>query len=237
MVQDETPPADPGEKGKPQIKPCRGTLKATDRSDFRKQTVSYKLVESEKRSTLLRMSNPFRLLLLWLLSLAVAMAASQTGEQKPANLPQITAYNLEKTKVSLPADFSSSLNLVILFFDQDQYKNAESWIPANAQITTPKQDLHYYLLPIFSRQNFLYRWWMNSSMRSSTQDTSRWKWTVPLYLNKQRFMQKMDIHSDHEITVLLVDKTGKILWRDAGPFMPEKKASLENAINASISVH
>lgn len=165
------------------------------------------------------------------------MGSAQTGEQKPVNFPQITAYNLEKAKISLPQDFSSPVNLLVLFFDQDQYRDAQSWIPGMAQPNGAKQELHCYLLPIFSRQNFLYRWWMNSSMRSSTPDTSRWKWTIPLYLNKQRFMDKVNIHSDHEITVLLVDKAGKILWRASGPLTPEKKAALGNAVNESTTGH
>jgi ATP10 protein len=161
----------------------------------------------------------------------IAAAVAQATEQKSISLPQITAYNLEKTKVSLPTGFAAPVNLLILFFDQDRREDAQSWVPATTQLSGVKQNLQYYLLPVFSRENLLYRWWMNSSMRSSTPDSTTWKWTVPLYLNKQKFMESLDIHSEHEVTLLLVDKEGKVLWRSSGPFTQEKKTSLIAALS------
>lgn len=177
------------------------------------------------------MSKYFRFLLPWFALLTLAATASQTVEQKPVSLPEVSAYNLEKTKVVLPSGFSSPLNLLVLFFDQDQRKDALSWLPVAAQAANGRPNMHAYLMPVYSRQNLLYRWWMNSSMRSSTPDTSTWKWTVPLYLNKQDFKQRLSIHSEKEVTVLLVDKSGKVLWRSTGPLTPEKRASFAASLN------
>jgi hypothetical protein len=183
------------------------------------------------------MPNLFRIPVLLLTSVMISVAIAQANEQKSVSLPQITAYNLEKNKVSLPTGFAAPANLLILFFDQDKREDAESWVPATNQIGGVKQNLQYYLLPVFARENLLYRWWMNSSIRSSTPDSTTWKWTVPLYLNKQKFMQTLDIHSEHEVTLLLVDKEGRVLWRNTGPFTPEKKASLIAALSETVASH
>lgn len=216
----------------------RGTLVANEKPHFadgqREQTGRIR----RKIPLLARMPNPFRLLILWLASIAIAMAAPQTAEQKPVNIPQVSAYNLEKEKVTLPSGFTAPVNLLILFFDQDRHQEAESWISAATQLgNEAKQDLHYYLLPVFAKQNFLSRWWMNSSMRSGTPNASTWKWTVPLYLNKEDFKQELNIHSEHEVTVLLVDKTGKVLWRNSGPFTPEKRVTLLAALSDTSGSH
>lgn len=176
-------------------------------------------------------------LLLWLTPITIALAASQTAEQKPTVLPEVSSYNLEKTKVALPSGFTAPVNLLVLIFDQDRQKEADTWIPEVKQLSGSKQELDYYLLPIFPRQNFLSRWWTNSSMRSSTPDATTWKWTVPLYLNKQEFKTKLNIHSDRDTVVLLVDKTGKVLWRNSGPATPEKKNSLASAVSEAMGTH
>jgi hypothetical protein len=45
-------------------------------------------------------------------------------------------------------------------------------------------------------------------------------------VNKELFDQELDIHSESDITVLLVDKAGRILWRTSGTVADDKKAAL-----------
>ena len=46
-----------------------------------------------------------------------------------AVLPPVTAYALDRAKVTLPADFAAPLNLLILSFQRDQQSVVEGWLP------------------------------------------------------------------------------------------------------------
>ena len=43
------------------------------------------------------------------------------------SFPVIASYNLEKTKVTLPADFQGQVNLIFLTFESEQQKAADTW--------------------------------------------------------------------------------------------------------------
>jgi hypothetical protein len=171
------------------------------------------------------------------LALAVAVSSSLAAQQEsPAvstvKLPTVTAYALDKAKRTLPADFSSPLNLLILSFERDQQDAVESWLPVAKQ---PNVEL--WVLPISSRQDVLYRWWLNSSMRSSLPPNQPQHSTVPLYINKSQFLKSLGISSEKQIVVLITDKSGQVLWRREGAATDDKKASLTEFLKSSPIAH
>jgi hypothetical protein len=146
------------------------------------------------------------------------------------SFPVIASYNLEKTKVTLPADFQGQVNLIILTFESEQQKDADTWTPVVKSVEASRPGLHHYLLPVYGKENFLYRWWINSSLRSSLPADEQRQTTIPLYLNRPTFMKSLNISSDKEITVLLVDKQGRVLWREMGELNDAKRSSLQAAL-------
>jgi len=146
------------------------------------------------------------------------------------SFPVIASYNLEKAKVTLPDDFQGQFNLLFLTFESEQQKDADSWTPVVKNAEASRPALHHYLLPVYGKENFLYRWWINSSLRSSLPENEQRKTTIPLYLNRLNFMKSLKIDSDKEITVLLVDKHGRVLWREMGELNDAKRLSLEAAL-------
>jgi hypothetical protein len=152
--------------------------------------------------------------------------------QAPSNgsFPVIASYNLEKTKVTLPDDFQGQVNLLILTFESEQQKDADSWTPVVKNVEAGRPAVHHYLLPVYGKENFLYRWWINSSLRSTLPEDEQRQTTIPLYLNRLSFMKSLKIDTDKEITLLLVDKRGRVLWREMGEFSDQKRSSLEAAL-------
>jgi hypothetical protein len=152
--------------------------------------------------------------------------------QAPLNgsFPAISSYNLEKAKVNLPADFKGQINLLFLTFESEQQKDADSWAPVVKYVEASRPVLHHYLLPVYGKENFLYRWWINSSLRSNLPENEQRQTTIPLYLNRLNFMKSLKIDSDKEITILLIDKNGRVLWREMGELNDVKRSSLEAAL-------
>jgi hypothetical protein len=145
-----------------------------------------------------------------------ALAAS------PPVLPPVTAYALDRAKVTLPADFAAPLNILILSFQRDQQSTVDGWFGA----LTTKPGVQTWLLPISQRENMVYRWWLNASLRGSQAASQPRKYTVPLYVNKAEFLRSLQVGSEQDIVLLLTDKAGRVLWRTVGPVNDGKKAEL-----------
>ncbi len=161
-----------------------------------------------------------------LCTLGVRGIAQQPAEKSgPPVFPVVSAYALNKSHVNLPADFAGQLNLLLLSFEREQQKDVDTWLPLATDLQKVNPSVRSYMLPIFSRQNMLYRWWENSSLRSSTD--SQWlDFTVPLYVDKPRFRRDLKIYSEDRIIVVLADRAGRIVWRTDGPLTDERKAAL-----------
>ncbi len=159
------------------------------------------------------------------------MAALAYGSD-PVDFPKLTADNLQKATMHLPNDFKGRKNLLIVTFEREQQKEADTWLPVAKQLLQekPEPDFSYYELPVLPRRDILYRWWLNSAMRSAMPDQDGWAHTVPLYTDKDSFKEKLQISTEQTISLLLVDKDGTILWRTTGPLNDGKKKALMDVL-------
>lgn len=173
-----------------------------------------------------------RLFALAVLLPSVTLPALPTsGSPSPLVLPRVTAVALDKSKLTLPADFSAPLNLLILSFKPDQQEAAQSWIAVAHG--TDQANVQTWTLPISSREDHLYRWWLNTSIRGNTPPGESKHNIVPLYVNKASFLKSLAIASEKEVVVLLTDKAGRVLWRSNGAASEEKQASLRSFLKSA----
>lgn len=159
----------------------------------------------------------------------VLLAASQA--QTNIQFPPVTAYNLAKNKVTLPAGLKGKQNLLVLSFDVSQSHEVGRWITEAQSLERLHEDLQYYVLPVAGQENDLYRWWENSSMRGNYSDPQEWPWIVPLYVNEKQFRQTLQIPDDHDVVILLTNRQGQVLWRTNGPLTAQKKAAIAAELN------
>lgn len=160
--------------------------------------------------------------------------ANQNGETlKPALFPALISYSLDRTKLNLPNDFAGQLNLLLISFQPEQQTQIDTWMPLAQAFQHTNFNFRWYRLPVASRENIVFRWWENSSMRSDETDPETWPWIVPLYVDKFDFRRSLEIPGEHEISVLLVNKQGRVYWRATGPLTPDKRASLTAALAAA----
>jgi hypothetical protein len=160
-----------------------------------------------------------------------ALAAPQKTLSSPPVLPPVSSYALDRAKVTLPTDFASPFNLLILSFQRDQQPVVDGWVSLLTPGAVPR--VQVWLLPVSARENGLYRWWLNASLRSSLQAYEPRHYTVPLYVDKAKFLRSLQVNSEHEVVLLLTDKAGHVLWRTTGPATDSTKAALNNFINQS----
>jgi len=166
-----------------------------------------------------------------LLTVPCALATPQNSPVSSAALPPVTAYALDKAKVTLPADFATPFNLLILSFQRDQQSVVDGWLP----VVPPGNGsrVQTWLLPISQRENGVYRWWLNASLRGSQAASQPRRYTVPLYVDKSKFLRALQVSSEQDVVVLLTDRAGHVVWRSSGAVTDGKKADLNNFLAKS----
>jgi hypothetical protein len=160
--------------------------------------------------------------------------ASQNGTAKSAVFPHLAAHNLAKDKLNLPGDFAGQVNLLIVSFRPEQQKQIDTWMPVAEALQHIHSGFHWYQLPVSESENFIFRWWNNSSMRSDDIDPATWPWIVPLYVDKNHLRHSLQITSERQVVVLLVNQMGQVLWRSEGPMTPEKRDSLNRIVTSAL---
>jgi hypothetical protein len=163
----------------------------------------------------------------------VSRASQQSDASRPAMFPVMITYSLDKAKVNLPSDFEGKANLLLISFEPEQSKDIETWMPTAQALQHMNFQFRYYRMPASNQENFIYRWWDTSSLRSVETDPETWHWIIPLYTNINSFRRALNIPNEKEIAVVLVDKTGQVLWMTSGRMTNEKKAALTNAVAAA----
>ena len=153
------------------------------------------------------------------------------GAQQPKQVtfPSITSYSLDKARITLPGDMQGQIDLRLLSFKPEQQSDIDSWMPAAQALQHLNFQFRYYQLPVTERENFIFRWWETSSMRSDQTDPEALRWIVPIWVDRKKFFDDLAIPNDKQVVALLVDRQGKVLWRSAGPMTADKRTALTNA--------
>ncbi|HSY02634.1 MAG TPA: hypothetical protein VK819_10775 [Acidobacteriaceae bacterium] len=186
-------------------------------------------------ASLLRTTPLFRTVSIAALALAFSLALlllPVAHAQKQVTFPSVTSYNLDKQRVTLPSGMEGQIDLLIISFASEQQQEVESWLPVAQALQHTNFQFRYYQLPVSVRVNFVFRWWETSSMRSDQTDPVTWHWIVPLFIDRPKFLQDLDISNVKQTVVLLVDRQGHVLWRASGSFSEDKRPGLMEAANA-----
>ena len=140
--------------------------------------------------------------------------------------PVVSGYNLNRQEYIFPQDFVAEYYLVIVPFKQDQQRNVNTWIPVVQEIEATNPQFAYYELPTIYEMSLISRTFLNEGMRAGIPDQTARERTVTLYLDKEIFKSALDIPSEDQIYLFLVDRNGEIFWRETGSYSLEKASSL-----------
>jgi len=143
--------------------------------------------------------------------------------------PKLTASNLEKQTFALPEDFAGDLNLLLIAFQREQQHNVDTWLHQMKRFES-SPGFHYYELPTIDKLNPFFRWFINSGMRRGIPERNARARTITLYLDKLSFRKALNIPDEKRIYAVLVDRSGRVLWRAEGDFDEAKAASLQAAL-------
>ena len=149
--------------------------------------------------------------------------------------PEVTGSNLEQRRFTLPGDLEGDLNLLFLAFWQRHQALVDSWMPLADRLQEQRQDLMAYELPVIQSRSRLSQWFIDGGMRAGIPDRRVREHTITLYLDKPPFLDALDISDDRTIQVLVVDRSGRVVWRTAGAWNPAPEADLVSFLDQQIA--
>ena len=143
--------------------------------------------------------------------------------------PKLTASNLEKQTFTLPEDFAGDRNLLLIAFQREQQQNVDTWLRQMKRFES-SPGFQYYELPTIDSLDPLFRTFINSGMRRGIPDRNARARTITLYLDKPSFRKALSLPDEEHIYAILVDRSGRVLWRAEGDFDEAKGASLQEVL-------
>lgn len=151
-----------------------------------------------------------------------------TGDE--AKFPVVSGFNLNRQELVFPRDFKGNLNLVIVPFQQSQQAVVNTWIPFAQKMELDVPGFMYYELPTIYEMPSFSRTFINEGMRAGIPDQTARERTITLYVDKQVFKSGLNISSEDEISLFLVDGEGKIYWRKSGGYSESKASELQSVL-------
>lgn len=146
-----------------------------------------------------------------------------------AQFPPLKGIDLLGESRQLPDTFAGELNIVAVAFRQEQQEAVNSWIPVAEDLMQRYDGLRFYEIPLIYEMTALGRAWVNNGMRSGILDNIARERTITVYTDRDAFWEIMDMQ-ESEISLLLVDDRGQILWRHDGVADEEAIAALRRQV-------
>jgi hypothetical protein len=165
------------------------------------------------------------------LVLSITLMAGTIAAQQ-ATFPKLIAKNLEGKAMTLPTEFPGELNLVLITFEQDHRREADGWLEAAPELFKKYPGIPFFEVAVLGKEYKLARFVIDRAMRNGIANPDRRARTVTLYNDKARFDQALQIKNEQKTVVLLVDRKGKILWREQGIYHDLKGNSLKATLAA-----
>lgn len=148
--------------------------------------------------------------------------------------PSVSGINLVGEPVALPRGFEGHLNLVVLGFEMEQQKDVDTWIAALDGIRSSLPGLEFYEVPVINAGSAAFRFWVNNGMHFGILDLEARKRTITIYVDRSKFNSIVGVGDIDRIYALLVDNTGRILWRGEGPASAQSIAELIAAASRAV---
>ncbi len=149
-----------------------------------------------------------------------------------ASFPSLEARNLNGRSFRLPAQFGGERNLVLIAFRRWHQAMVDSWFPPLDRLLAAYPDLRAYELPMIGGMFSLARPFIDGGMASAIADPAVRERTLTVYTDIKSAQTAMGIKNSETITLLLVDRQGRISWRDQGGYTAIRATSLERSLAA-----
>lgn len=153
-----------------------------------------------------------------------------------AHFPTFEVEALDGTAYTVPADFRSPLNLVLLWFQEQRPERVDHWVLLVDRIDDGAEyDLSVYEMPVIGKGFGMLGGLFNAGMRVQARNAEIEARTLPLYVDKSDLAKQLGIKKTKELQAFLVAPDGRIAWHGEGDIDLDEVAGIEALVGATLS--
>ena len=153
-----------------------------------------------------------------------------------SRFPTLRGATLSGKVLVFPAGIEGEISLLLIPLQRAKRSDLDTWIQLAHGLADRFEGFTYYELLTIERVPAVARAVINTGMRSDLIDPSVGNSTLTLYLDQALFRQALGIQSEDEVTALLINSKGEILWRTDGPVTTENEKALNKTLNAKLKL-
>jgi hypothetical protein len=147
--------------------------------------------------------------------------------------PTVETRDLEGRRYVLPDDLPAGRRLVIVPFQQWQQVLVEGWKQAAEDLPVAYEDLTVWELPALSKGYAPFRGYIDGGMHAGIPDPFVRAHTITAYTDLKALTNALGIRTRDTVHAYLLDREGRIVWRESGAVDEQKASSLAEALAAA----
>jgi hypothetical protein len=152
-------------------------------------------------------------------------------EATPNVFPEIEARSLSGRTYRLPGDLEGDRNVLVVAFKRGQQETVNGWLPALLALEARVPGLRVYEVPTISGAWSPARWLIDGGMTRGIPDPDARARTLTSYTDVTRVLAALGLEGPGTISIVLVERSGRIVWQQCGRFDQEKLGGLSAALD------
>lgn len=152
-----------------------------------------------------------------LLTIIAVMSIALSSRGFSITFPSLSGNDLNGSAWSAPAGLPGKKTLVLIGFDEPQQVLIDSWIKG-MKLETSGSSVSWVEMPLIENPGMFMRWFIDTGMRGGIRDKAMRSRVWTAYTDKKAFLKSCGINTTETITVLVVERDGKILASETGSF-------------------
>jgi len=145
--------------------------------------------------------------------------------------PEIEARSLSGRTYRLPGDLDGDRNVLVVAFKRNQQEAVDGWLPALLALEARVPGLHVYEVPTISGAWSPARWLIDGGMTRGIPDADARARTLTSYTDVARVLTALGLEGPETISIVLVERSGRIVWQERGRFDQEKLRGLSTTLD------
>ena len=147
-----------------------------------------------------------------------ASLSSATGELTAGeNMPELRGEYLSGRKAILPKDAAGRVALLLFGFTYQSRYAVEAWGKRFRGDFEKNRQVTFYEIPMIGGMARLGKWFIDSGMRRGTPKADQEN-VITVYGGTELWKERLGVKAEDAAYLVIVDQTGKVVWRHSGPF-------------------
>lgn len=175
-----------------------------------------------------------RILYIALLTAMASLSSSASDLTVGGKMPELRAEYLSGRKALLPGDATGRVALLLFGFTYQSRFAVEAWTKRFREDFGNTPRVTFYEIPMIGGFARMGKWFIDSGMRRGTPKADHEN-VITVYGATEPWKQRLGVTAEDSAYLVLVDQTGKIASRHAGPFDEASYRALAAQVRARLS--